>query len=74
MPLDVAIAIPQLVADRGFDKQALRRYLARAEELGFAGGWVTEQVIGSAPNLDPNVVLALAAAYTDRIRLGCAVS
>jgi hypothetical protein len=31
MPLDIAIAIPQLVADRGFDKQPLRRYLARAE-------------------------------------------
>ena len=73
MPLDVAISIPQLVMDHQFDKEALRRYLARAEELGFAGGWVTEQVIGSAPNLDPSVMLALAAAYTDRIRLGCAV-
>ena len=37
------------------------------------GVWVTEQVVGSAPNLDPNVMLALGAAYTDRMRLGCAV-
>jgi alkanesulfonate monooxygenase SsuD/methylene tetrahydromethanopterin reductase-like flavin-dependent oxidoreductase (luciferase family) len=37
------------------------------------GVWVTEQVIGTAPNLDPSVVLALAAAYTSRVRLGCAV-
>ena len=37
------------------------------------GVWVTEQVVGSAPNLDPSVMLALAAAYTSRVRLGCAV-
>jgi alkanesulfonate monooxygenase SsuD/methylene tetrahydromethanopterin reductase-like flavin-dependent oxidoreductase (luciferase family) len=48
-------------------------HLSRAEELGFSGVWVTEQIIGTAPNLDPSVVLALAAAYTSRLRLGCAV-
>ena len=70
---EFAISVPQLVADGTFDREALRAYLARAEELGFAGAWVTEQVVGSAPNLDSNVLLALCAAYTDRIRLGCAV-
>jgi alkanesulfonate monooxygenase SsuD/methylene tetrahydromethanopterin reductase-like flavin-dependent oxidoreductase (luciferase family) len=73
MSLDFAISIPQLVADGGFDKQGVRRYLARVEELGFAGVWATEQVVGTAPNLDPSVMLALAAGYTDRVRLGCAV-
>jgi probable F420-dependent oxidoreductase len=71
--LDVAISIPQLVADGEFDKQAFRAHLTRAEELGFVGAWVTEQVVGTAPELDPSVLLALAAAYTQRIRLGCAV-
>ena len=74
MPVaEFAISDPQLVADGTFDREALRAYLARAEELGFTGAWVTEQVVGSAPNLDSNVLLALCAAYTDRIRLGCAV-
>ena len=74
MPVaEFAISVPQLVADGTFDREALRAYLVRAEELGFAGAWVTEQVVGSAPNLDSNVLLALCAAYTDRIRLGCAV-
>jgi probable F420-dependent oxidoreductase len=73
MPADFAISIPQLVADGCFDKQGLRRYLSRVEELGFAGVWATEQVVGTAPNLDPSVMLALAAGYTERVRLGCAV-
>ena len=73
MSVDVAISIPQLVADQAFDKEAFRAYLTRAEELGFAGAWVGEQVVGTAPELDSSVMLALAAACTDRIRLGCAV-
>ena len=48
---EFAISVPQLVADGTFDREALRAHLARAEELGFAGAWVTEQVVGSAPNL-----------------------
>jgi alkanesulfonate monooxygenase SsuD/methylene tetrahydromethanopterin reductase-like flavin-dependent oxidoreductase (luciferase family) len=52
-----SIAIPQL--DSGsFDAAGLRTYLARAEELGFEGGWVLEQVV---------------AACTERLRLGVAV-
>ncbi|HYQ32580.1 MAG TPA: hypothetical protein VEQ83_05155, partial [Lapillicoccus sp.] len=58
---EFAISVPQLVADGTFDREALRAYRARAEELGFAGAWVTEQVVGSAPNLDSNVLLALCA-------------
>jgi alkanesulfonate monooxygenase SsuD/methylene tetrahydromethanopterin reductase-like flavin-dependent oxidoreductase (luciferase family) len=69
----IAISIPQLVPDGAFDPAALRRYLSRAEELGFEGAWTAEQVIGTAPNLDPSAVLAYAAACTEQIRLGCAV-
>ena len=70
---EFAVSVPQLFADGTFDREALQAYLRRAEELGFAGVWVTEQVIGTAPELDPSVMLALAAAYTSRVRLGCAV-
>jgi alkanesulfonate monooxygenase SsuD/methylene tetrahydromethanopterin reductase-like flavin-dependent oxidoreductase (luciferase family) len=69
----IAISIPQLVPDGAFDPAALRRYLSRAEELGFDGAWTTEQVIGTAPNLDSSAVLGYAAACTEQIRLGCAV-
>jgi alkanesulfonate monooxygenase SsuD/methylene tetrahydromethanopterin reductase-like flavin-dependent oxidoreductase (luciferase family) len=67
-----SIAIPQL--DTGsFDADGLRSYLARAEELGFEGGWVLEQIIGEAPLLAPLELLAYCAACTDRLRLGVAV-
>jgi alkanesulfonate monooxygenase SsuD/methylene tetrahydromethanopterin reductase-like flavin-dependent oxidoreductase (luciferase family) len=51
----------------------MRSYLARAEELGFEGGWVLEQVVGQAPLLAPLELLAYAAACTERLRLGVAV-
>ncbi|OBH18244.1 LLM class F420-dependent oxidoreductase [Mycobacterium sp. E1715] len=67
-----AIAIPQLDYDR-FDADGLRAYLLRAEELGFEGGWVLEQIIGDAPLLAPLELLAYCAACTERLRLGVAV-
>ena len=67
-----SIAIPQLVAD-SFDAAGLRAYLARAEEIGFEGGWVLEQTIGAAPLLAPLELLAYCAACTERLRLGVAV-
>jgi probable F420-dependent oxidoreductase len=67
-----SIAIPQLDSD-GFDAAGLRSYLARAEKLGFEGGWVLEQTIGPAPLLAPLELLAYCAACTERLRLGVAV-
>jgi probable F420-dependent oxidoreductase len=67
------ISIPQFVAEGTFDPASLRRYLARAEELGFESAWTGEQVIGTIPHLDPLATLTYAAACTERLRLGCAV-
>lgn len=67
-----SIAIPQLISGE-FDADGLRSYLARAEQLGFEGGWVLEQIIGDAPLLAPLELLAYAAACTQRLRLGVAV-
>ncbi|MBW0019356.1 MAG: LLM class flavin-dependent oxidoreductase [Mycobacterium sp.] len=67
-----SIAIPQFDSD-GFDAAGLRTYLARAEELGFEGGWVLEQIVGEAPLLAPLELLAYCAACTERLRLGVAV-
>jgi probable F420-dependent oxidoreductase len=51
----------------------MRRFLERAESLGFESAWVVEQVLGSFPSLEPVGLLAWAAAVTHRIRLGTAV-
>jgi alkanesulfonate monooxygenase SsuD/methylene tetrahydromethanopterin reductase-like flavin-dependent oxidoreductase (luciferase family) len=67
-----SISIPQR-ADNGFDAEGTRSYLARAEELGFEGGWTLEQIVGPAPSLAPLELLSWAAAHTTRLRLGVAV-
>jgi probable F420-dependent oxidoreductase len=69
-----AIAIPQFVADGAFDPAGFRAYLTRAEALGFDSAWTQEQALGhSTPMLDPVATMTYAAAYTERLRLGCAV-
>ena len=68
-----AISIPQYAADGTFDPAAMRRYLARAEQLGYASAWTQEQVLGTIPHLGPVETLTFAAACTERMRLGCAV-
>jgi alkanesulfonate monooxygenase SsuD/methylene tetrahydromethanopterin reductase-like flavin-dependent oxidoreductase (luciferase family) len=67
-----SISIPQR-AENGFDAEGTRSYLARAEELGFEGGWTLEQIVGPAPSLAPLELLSWAAAHTTRLRLGVAV-
>ena len=67
-----SISIHQLDS-AAFDATGQRDYLTRAEELGFEGGWVLEQVVGEAPLLAPLELLAYAAACTERLRLGVAV-
>jgi probable F420-dependent oxidoreductase len=67
-----AIAVPQQVGPRGYDPDAVRTYLQRAEALPFDSCWVSEQVVGTAPLLSPLEVLAMAAGCTRRLRLGTA--
>ncbi|WP_163753827.1 LLM class flavin-dependent oxidoreductase [Mycobacterium botniense] len=67
-----SISIPQLDST-GFDDAGFRAYLARAEELGYTGGWVLEQTVGAAPLLAPLELLAYSAACTRQLRLGVAV-
>ncbi|MDT5217305.1 MAG: hypothetical protein QOK18_5544 [Mycobacterium sp.] len=67
-----SISLPQRDST-GFQAEAFKDYLARAEELGFEGGWTLEQTIGAAPLIAPMELLAYAAACTTRLRLGVAV-
>jgi alkanesulfonate monooxygenase SsuD/methylene tetrahydromethanopterin reductase-like flavin-dependent oxidoreductase (luciferase family) len=67
-----SISLPQRDTD-GFDDSGFKSYVARAEELGFEGGWTLEQTIGPTPLIAPLELLAYAAACTTRLRLGVAV-
>jgi probable F420-dependent oxidoreductase len=67
------IAIPQFVAEGGFKATTFKGYMQRAEALGFDSGWAQEQVIGTMPMLGPMETMTFAAAYTERLRLGCVV-
>jgi probable F420-dependent oxidoreductase len=69
----LAVSIPQTFPGRAPDPDFIRRYLARAEVLGFHSAWVVEQILGSIPSLEPVELLTYAAAVTTRIRLGSAV-
>ena len=69
----VAAGIPQAWTTGGIDRPRIRRFLDRAEALGFESAWVVEQVLGTLPCLEPVQLLSWAAALTSRIRLGTAV-
>ncbi len=69
----LAVGIPQAWTTGGIDRAGMRRFLERAEALGFESAWVVEQVLGSIPSLEPVECLTWAAALTERIRLGTAV-
>jgi alkanesulfonate monooxygenase SsuD/methylene tetrahydromethanopterin reductase-like flavin-dependent oxidoreductase (luciferase family) len=61
------------MASHGFDAEGTRRYLERAEELGFEGGWTLEGTVTEAPLIAPLELLSWAASCTTRLRLGVAV-
>ncbi len=67
------IAIPQSFADPSTDAGVIRRFLPRAEALGYEGLWVQEQIIGDAPILEPVTLLTYAAALTSKPHLGTSV-
>jgi probable F420-dependent oxidoreductase len=55
------------------DMATVRAVAQRAEALGFADLWVTENTLDHVTSFDPVVVLTYAAAVTTRIRLGASV-
>ena len=67
------IAIPQSFADPSTDAGVIRRFLPRAEALGYEGLWVQEQIIGDVPILEPVTLLTYAAALTAKPHLGSSV-
>ena len=73
MSIRLAVGIPQSWTAGSIDRPKIRRFLERAEALGFESAWVVEQILGAMPSLEPVELLAWAAAVTERMRLGTAV-
>jgi probable F420-dependent oxidoreductase len=69
----LAVSIPQTFPSGPVDVERIRRFLSRAEALGFQGAWVVEQIVGTIPSLEPIELLTFASAVTTRLRLGAAV-
>ncbi len=71
MPIEIGVVLPTSTPDPAQpmlgDVQASARF---AEEAGLDSIWSTDHLVASAPILDSTVVLAAAAAATDRIRVG----
>jgi alkanesulfonate monooxygenase SsuD/methylene tetrahydromethanopterin reductase-like flavin-dependent oxidoreductase (luciferase family) len=67
-----SISIPQRAAD-GFDAEGTTSYLARADELGFEGGWTLEQIVAPAPSLAPLQLLSWGGDNNTQPQLGVAV-
>jgi probable F420-dependent oxidoreductase len=67
------IGLPQTFDDFSSAASCLARFVPRAEELGFEGLWVQEQIVGDAPVLEPVTLITYAAALSSTIRLGTSV-
>ena len=69
----LGIAVPQGFADGAVDMGLVRRFVARAEALGYDDLWVAEQITGTIASLEPTGLLAYVAALTERVRIGASV-
>src|SRR5215216_1360 len=71
--LRLGVGLPQGVAGAMVDTGLIREFATRAEHLGYADLWLTDNLLGGRPHLEPVTLLAYAAACTERIRLGVSV-
>jgi len=66
------IAIPQAFTG-SVDIELIRKFVSRAEALGFDSLWVQEQIISDSAILEPVTLLTYVAALTTKPRLGTSV-
>jgi probable F420-dependent oxidoreductase len=66
------ISIPQTF-EQSVDVELIRKFVVRAESLGYESLWVQEQMITDVAILEPVALLTYVAALTSRVRLGTAV-
>ena len=72
MTTKCGISIPQTF-EHSVDVELIRKFVVRAEALGYESLWVQEQMITDAAILEPVALLTYVAALTSRVRLGTAV-
>jgi hypothetical protein len=72
MSTKCGISIPQTF-EQSVDVDLIRKFVLRAEELGYESLWVQEQMITDVAILEPVALLTYVAALTSRVRLGTAV-
>ena len=73
MSTKCGISIPQTFEQSHIDVELIRKFVVRAEALGYDSLWVQEQMISDAAILEPVALLTYVAGLTSRIRLGTAV-
>jgi len=71
--LRLGISLPQNFPEQRLDLAYVREFIRRAESMGFADGWLTENILSANFQLEPVTYLAYLAAMTERIRLGVAI-
>jgi probable F420-dependent oxidoreductase len=67
------IEAPQVFLDAAVDVQHIRKFVVRAEELGYDSLWLQERILSDFSMLEPVALLSYIAAVTQRIGLGVSV-
>lgn len=67
------IEIPQNFFDGPVDMEHIRRFVTRAETLGYDSLWLQERILSEFSMLEPVTLLSYVAAITERLRLGVSV-
>jgi len=73
MSTKCGISIPQTFEQSVVDVELIRKFVVRAETLGYDSLWVQEQMITDTAILEPVALLTYVAGLTSRVRLGTAV-
>ena len=69
----IGISLPYSFPDAHVDHAYIRKFVRRAETLGFDDGWLTEGILNPNFVLEPVTYIAHLAALTEKIRFGISV-
>src|SRR6266403_2587591 len=67
------IEIPQVFFNGPVDMEHIRKFVTKAEILGYDSLWLQERIIGDIIMLEPVTLLSYVAAITSKLRLGTSV-
>jgi probable F420-dependent oxidoreductase len=67
------IEIPQVFFDGPVDMEHIRKFVTKAETLGYDSLWLQERILGGFTMLEPVSLLNYVAAITTKVRLGTSV-